>query len=79
MCSKYENERADLVGLYYDEASNTLHIEPIEVKTRDESPDATITRDDSDSKSFLKALPMRPSRDLQITARRGEFSCNSPR
>lgn len=51
--SKYGNERADLVGLYYDETSNTLHIEPIEVKTRDESPDATITRDDSDSKSFL--------------------------
>ena len=51
--SKYGNERADLVGLYYDEASNTLHIEPIEVKTRDESPDATITRDESDSKSFL--------------------------
>lgn len=51
--SKYGNERADLVGLYYDESSNTLHIEPIEVKTRDESPDATITRDDSDSKSFL--------------------------
>lgn len=51
--SKYGNERADLVGLYYNEASNTLHIEPIEVKTRDESPDATISRDDSDSKSFL--------------------------
>lgn len=51
--SKYGNERADLVGLYYDEASNTLHIEPIEVKTRDESPDAKITRDDSDSKAFL--------------------------
>ena len=51
--SKYGNERADLVGLYYNEASNTLHIEPIEVKTRDESPDATILKDDSDSKSFL--------------------------
>lgn len=51
--SKYGNERADLVGLYYNEASNTLHIEPIEVKTRDESPDATISKDDSDSKSFL--------------------------
>lgn len=51
--SKYGNERADLVGLYYEESSNTLHIEPIEVKTRDESPDATITRDDSDSKAFL--------------------------
>lgn len=51
--SKYGNERADLIGLYYDESSNTLHIEPIEVKTRDESPDATITRDGSDSKSFL--------------------------
>ena len=53
--SKYGNKRADLVGLYYDDASNTLHIEPIEVKTRDDSPDATITRDDSDSKSFLIA------------------------
>ena len=51
--NKYGNERADLVGLYYDESSNTLHIEPIEVKTRDESPDATISRDDSDSKSFF--------------------------
>lgn len=51
--SKYGNERADLVGLYYDDGSNTLHIEPIEVKTRDESPDATITKDESESKSFF--------------------------
>lgn len=50
--SKYGNERADLVGLYYDESSNTLHVEPIEVKTRDESPDATIKKDEVDSKSF---------------------------
>ncbi len=50
--SKYGNERADLVGLYYDEVSNTLHVEPIEVKTRDESPDATITKDERDSRSF---------------------------
>ena len=50
--SRYGNERADLVGLYYDEDSNTLHIEPIEVKTRDESPDATIAKDDNDSKTF---------------------------
>lgn len=49
---KYGNERADLVGLYFEEDSNTLHIQPIEVKTRDESPDATILRDDSDSKLF---------------------------
>lgn len=48
--SKYGNERADLIGLYYDELSNTLHIEPIEVKTRDETPDATISKNDSDSK-----------------------------
>ncbi len=50
--SKYGNERADLVGLYYDEEFNTLHIEPIEVKTRDESPDAIITKDDDSSKSY---------------------------
>ena len=45
--SKYGNERADLVGLYYEEEKNTLHIQPIEVKTRDESSDATITKDES--------------------------------
>lgn len=50
--SKYGNERADLIGLYYDEDADTLHIEPIEVKTRDESPDATITKDENDSKVF---------------------------
>ncbi len=44
--SKYGNERADLVGLRYEEATNTLYIQPIEVKTRDESPDATITVDE---------------------------------
>ncbi len=44
--SKYGNERADLVGLRYDEATNTLHIQPIEVKTRDDSPDAIISVDD---------------------------------
>lgn len=50
--SKYGNERADLIGLYYDELSNTLHIEPIEVKTRDDTPDATISKDVTDSRSF---------------------------
>lgn len=49
---KYGNERADLVGLYFDGETNTLHIQPIEVKTRDESPDAYIARDDVDSKVF---------------------------
>jgi hypothetical protein len=33
-------DRADLIGLRYNENVNTLFIEPIEVKTRDESPDA---------------------------------------
>lgn len=49
---KYGNERADLVGLYYEAESNTLNIQPIEVKTRDESPDAAITKDEMDSKLF---------------------------
>lgn len=49
---KDSNERADLVGLYYDKESNTLHIQPIEVKTRDESPDASFTKDEVDSKVF---------------------------
>ena len=46
------NERADLVGLYYDNESTTLHIQPIEVKTRDESPDASFTKDEIDSKIY---------------------------
>lgn len=49
---KYGNERADLIGLYYDKQSNILHVQPIEVKTRDESSDATITRDAVESKTY---------------------------
>lgn len=44
--SRYPNDRADLIGLYFDELSQTLYIQPIEVKTRDESPDAIITVDE---------------------------------
>lgn len=44
--SRFGNERADLVGLYYDDNTNILHIQPIEVKTRDESPDAIIAKDE---------------------------------
>lgn len=44
--SRFGNERADLVGMKYIEETNTLLIQPIEVKTRDESPDATITKVD---------------------------------
>lgn len=49
---KDSNERADLVGLYYEKSTNTLHIQPIEVKTRDDSPDAAFTRDEINSKVF---------------------------
>ncbi|MFR7907834.1 MAG: FtsK/SpoIIIE domain-containing protein [Oscillospiraceae bacterium] len=44
--SRFGNERTDLVGLKYIAETNTLLIQPIEVKTRDESPDATITKGD---------------------------------
>ena len=44
--SRFGNERADLIGLKYIAETNTLLIQPIEVKTRDESPDATITKGD---------------------------------
>lgn len=44
------DDRADLIGLRYEEDSNTLFIEPIEVKTRDESPDARIGISDSGEK-----------------------------
>lgn len=37
------NERADLIGLRYEVNTNTLFIEPIEVKTRDDSPDARVS------------------------------------
>jgi hypothetical protein len=39
---KEKHERADLIGLYFEEATETLHVIPIEVKTRDEQPDATV-------------------------------------
>ena len=45
--SQFGNELADLVGLRYIEDTNTLLIQPIEVKTRDESPDATFSKDES--------------------------------
>jgi hypothetical protein len=35
-----KDERADLIGLYFE--NEELHIVPIEVKTRDESPDAIV-------------------------------------
>jgi energy-coupling factor transporter ATP-binding protein EcfA2 len=41
------DERADLIGLRYEENTNTLFIEPIEVKTRDDTPDATVGMSDS--------------------------------
>ena len=50
--SKYGNERADLVGLYYEENENTLYIQPIEVKTRDESPDAVVQKNRNDSNGY---------------------------
>lgn len=51
--SKFGNERADLIGLKYDEESNTLLVQPIEVKTRDESPDATITKGEDGKNHIL--------------------------
>lgn len=49
---KDSNERADLIGLYFDDAADVLHIQPIEVKTRDESPDATFAKDENDPKFY---------------------------
>ena len=43
-------ERADLIGLRFEENSNTLYIEPIEVKTRDDSPDARVMLSESGEK-----------------------------
>lgn len=51
--SRFGNERADLVGLRYDESTNTLYIQPIEVKTRDEAPDAVIEKDDASGKYHI--------------------------
>jgi len=41
------DERADLIGLRYNVANNTLFIESIEVKTRDDSFDAKIGQSES--------------------------------
>ncbi|MCC3372226.1 FtsK/SpoIIIE domain-containing protein [Cohnella sp. REN36] len=44
--SSIGNERADLIGLRYDESTNSLYVQPIEVKTRDDSPDARLSVDE---------------------------------
>ena len=51
--SHYPNDRADLIGLYYDEEKQTLYIQPIEVKTRDESPDAVLTVDEKTGDKYI--------------------------
>lgn len=51
--SRFGNERADLIGMRYDESNNTLYVQPIEVKTRDESPDATPERDEKNNVTYL--------------------------
>lgn len=51
--SRFGNERADLVGLKYIEETNTLLIQPIEVKTRDESPDAAFSKDEATGTTFI--------------------------
>ena len=51
--SHYPNDRADLIGLYYNEEKQTLHVQPIEVKTRDESPDAIITVDEKTGDKYI--------------------------
>lgn len=43
------DERADLLGLWFDSENNTLHINPLEVKTHDESIEAVITKHDKQS------------------------------
>ena len=45
--NKFGSERADLIGLKYLEHENTLVIEPIEVKTRDDDNDSSQHQDSS--------------------------------
>ncbi|KWX82526.1 hypothetical protein AMQ83_32655 [Paenibacillus riograndensis] len=52
--SRLGSERADLIGLRFDETTNTLYIQPIEVKTRDESPDASISVDTYTGTTIIK-------------------------
>ena len=49
-----KDERADLIGLYYDEQCQEINIVPIEVKTRDDSPDANIIPNQDGGKPFIK-------------------------
>lgn len=51
--SRFGSERADLIGLRYNLENNTLFIQPIEVKTRDESSDAVISKDDESGKMHI--------------------------
>jgi hypothetical protein len=49
-----KDERADLIGLYYDNNTQELHIVPIEVKTRDDSPGATVDTNPNGGKPLIK-------------------------
>lgn len=55
--SRFGNERADLLGLYYDSEKSVLHIQPIEVKTRDDFSDARVVRNAITGKDELKGHP----------------------
>lgn len=52
------NDRADLIGLRYDESSNTLFIDPIEVKTRDESSGAHLEKNPDTGELSLDGHPI---------------------
>lgn len=50
------NDRADLIGLTYNSKNDILTIQPIEVKTRDESPDAIITENITSNSDISKPI-----------------------
>lgn len=52
------NDRADLIGLRYEEANNTLYIDPIEVKTRDESSGAHLEKNPETGELSLDGHPI---------------------
>ena len=81
--SKFGNERADLIGMRYDKASDTLFVDAIEVKTRDNSadviynPDGTLSGHAAEQISTIVSVLNEifgktddPAEDMFVSARR---------
>ena len=66
-----DNDRADLIGLWFDEDNNTLNFDVLEVKTRDEDPDEEHATEQSlKIKNILNSIFNEECNDIFWASRR---------